>query len=141
MEELMQAGQIANTNVADAFNETQQQGNKANGVQALQPAGGGQQNAGAPAAADVMVTLSAGGITAALTALANAATAETNIPAGNGNAQAVQQSQVNQNVEAAQAIRAYSNASQAAANNNENMVQNQQAPQQTQKTINRVGGA
>ena len=130
----METGLVTNNNIADVLSDTQQQGKKANGAQAMAPAGGGEQNIEAPVAADVIVTLSAGGITAA-------ATAQANIPAGNGNAQAVQQSQVNQNVEAAQAIRAYNNANQAAANNNENMTQNQQPPQETQKTINRLGGA
>ena len=133
----MQAAQIANNNIvatADILNDTQQPGKKANGTQALAPAGGVQENVPVPAAADVLVTLSAGG-------LAAAAIAQANIPAGNGNAQAAQQSQVNQNVETAQAIRAYNNDNQAAANNNENMTQNQQPPGQTQKTINRLGAA
>ena len=130
----MQAGQIASTNVTDVLNDTQQPGKKANGTHALVATGGGEANVAAPTAADVLVTLSAASITAAATALSN-------ISAGNRNSQAVQQSQVTQNVEAAQAIKAYSNANQVAANNNENMIQNQQPPQTTQKTINRIGGA
>ncbi|MGO9013705.1 MAG: hypothetical protein ACLQF0_01880 [Dissulfurispiraceae bacterium] len=133
----MQASLIPNNNVAniaDVLNDTQQPGKKANRTQALAPAGGALENVPVPAVADVTVTLSAVGIAAA-------ATAQASIPAGNGNTPAVQQSQANQNAEAAQAIRAYNNSNQAAVNNNENMTQNQQPPRQIEKIINRLGGA
>lgn len=131
----MQAGLIAyNNNIADVLNDTQQKGKKANGSQALALAGGTPEDAAARAAADVTVTLSAVGIAAA-------ATAQAFMPAGNGNAQSVQQSQPNQNTEASPAIRAYNNANQAAVNNNENMTQNQQPPKQIEKIISRLGAA
>ncbi len=131
----MQTGQVINnnvTNITDLLNDTQQPGKKANGKEILALGGAAEENTPL-AAADVTVTLSAGSIAAA-------AIGQLNVSVGNQNAQAVQ-SRVNQNGEAAQAIRAYNNANQAAANNYENMIQNQQPPGQTQKTINRLGGA
>lgn|GEM_PF-2541560 len=131
----MQTGRISSNNITDVRNDLQQQGKKANSYQASAEVEDGQQTVRVTGAEDVIVTLSAGGLSAA-------ATLQANIPAENGNSQtAAQQDQVTQNFEAAQAIKAYNNADQAAANNNDNMTQNpQQPPKQTQKTIDRLGG-
>lgn len=92
--------------------QQQQQPRKANTAQALPQAARPQRNAPAPAPGDVTVTLSAAGRRAAATAAATA-----------------------------------NSVSAAAANENANRVANNNAvrpashQQQTQKTINRIGGA
>lgn len=103
--------------------QQQKQAKGSNAAQVLtQPGKQGNRVAPPVGGGDVRVTLSARGRAASAV--------QENTAIGNGNSQAVQQAQGNQGIEAVRAIKAYANTG--------GTIQNSQ--QQTQKTINRIGG-
>ncbi|MGD0281713.1 MAG: hypothetical protein ABSB95_05050 [Dissulfurispiraceae bacterium] len=116
-------------NITNNLGDTQHQARKAYGAQAT-PQAGKQVTVQTPVFGDVRVTLSAAGRNAAAAVQGKA------VASNEQTVHAVHQPSANQNAEAANAIKAYENAKQAANNTK----QNPQAGQ-TQKAISRLGGA